>query len=112
MTPKKFRQLALALPEASEQSHMGQPDFRVSGKIFASLGPDESWAMVKLTPDQQASFMAGDNGSLTPAAGAWGRRGCTIIQLRTAKAASVEPALIAAWRNTAGRALVKEYDEQ
>jgi hypothetical protein len=111
MTPKQFRQLALALPEAVEQSHMGHPDFRVGGKIFASVGPDQTWAMIKLTADQQASFMAG-NTNFSPAAGAWGRRGCTIIQLRQAKAASVEPALIAAWRNTAGRALVKQYDEQ
>lgn len=91
---------------------MGHPDFRVSGKVFASLGPDETWAMVKLAPDQQASFMAGNANSFSPAAGAWGRRGCTIIQLRQAKAAMVEPALIAAWRNIAGRALVKQYDAQ
>jgi hypothetical protein len=112
MTPKQFRSLALALPEASEQSHMGHPDFRVGGKIFASLGPDESWAMVKLTPDQQASFMAGDSGAFSPATGAWGRRGCTIIQLRKAKKASVEPALIAAWRNTAPKKLLTEHEEE
>src|SRR5687768_15908347 len=101
MTANQFRRLALALPEAVEQSHMEHPDFRVGGKIFATLGPDEDWAMVKLTPEQQASFIAGDSVAFAPASGAWGRGGCTIIQLRKAKASSVEPALIAAWRNTA-----------
>jgi len=72
MTPKQFRNLALALPEA-EQSHMGHPNFRVGGEIFASLGPDESWAMVKLTPDQQTSFIAGDASGFSLASGAWGR---------------------------------------
>ena len=52
MTADEFRGLALDLPEAVEGAHMGHPDFRVGGKIFASLGPDEAWGMVKLPPDQ------------------------------------------------------------
>jgi len=51
--------LALAVPTSFEQSHMGHPDFRVAGKIFASIGvPDEDWAMVKLAPDQQRAFIS------------------------------------------------------
>ena len=50
MTADEFRRLALSLPEAVESSHMDHPDFRVAGKIFATLGPDETWGMVKLTP--------------------------------------------------------------
>lgn len=57
MTADQFRKLALLLPEALEGAHMGHPDFRVRGKIFATLGPDETWAMVKLTPEQQAAFI-------------------------------------------------------
>ena len=58
MTADKFRSLALELAGASEQAHMGHPDFRVGGKIIATLGyPDESWGMVKLTPEQQKSFV-------------------------------------------------------
>ena len=53
MTADEFRSLALSLPEASEGAHMGHADFRVRGKIFATLTPDEDRGMVKLTPEQQ-----------------------------------------------------------
>jgi hypothetical protein len=59
MTPTEFRNLDLAIPSAVEKSHMAHPDFRLGGKIFASLGkPDEEWGMVKLTPEQQEEFVA------------------------------------------------------
>ncbi len=58
MTAHEFRSLALGLPEASEAGHMGHPDFRVRGKIFATLGPQETWGMVKLTAEQQAALLA------------------------------------------------------
>ena len=58
MTRDGFRRLALSLPEASEVGHMGHPDFRLRGKIFAMLGyPSEDWAMVKLTPEQQEALV-------------------------------------------------------
>ncbi len=58
MTIDEFRKMALEIPTAVEQSHMNHPDFRVTGKIFASLGaPDANWSMVKLTPEQQRAFI-------------------------------------------------------
>ena len=58
ITRDGFRRLALSLPEATESAHMGHPDFRVRGKIFATLGsPDDGWGMVKLTPEQQDAFV-------------------------------------------------------
>jgi hypothetical protein len=111
MTAKQFRSLALGLPEASEAAHMGHPDFRVCGKIFATLGPDEDWAMVKLTADEQASFVRAEPDVFHPASGAWGRRGCTIVRLRDAKALTVRPALVAAWRNNAPKRLARQYDD-
>jgi hypothetical protein len=111
MTAAEFRSLALSLPEASEAAHMGHPDFRVRGKIFATLGPDEDWGMVKLTSDEQASFVRTEPGVFHPASGAWGRRGCTIVQLAEADELTVRQALIAAWRNTAPKRLVQLYDE-
>jgi hypothetical protein len=111
VTADEFRSLALSLPEAVESAHMGHPDFRVRGKIFATLGPDEVWGMVKLTPDQQAPYTRAEPDAYKPASGAWGRRGTTIVQLGHADVASVRQALIAAWKNTAPKRLVQQYDE-
>lgn len=110
MTADEFRALALALPEATEAAHMHHPDFRVRGKIFATLGPEEEWGMVKLKPPQQAGFMEAEPGVFGPASGAWGARGATIVQLRRARKASVRRALDLAWRNTAPKKLVEEHD--
>ena len=108
MTPDSFRRLALSMPEAVEAGHMGHPDFRVGGRIFATLGhPDEDWAMVKLTPEQQEAFVAADPAAFEPVKGGWGRRGATLVRLRKAKVASLRTALIAAWRNVAPARLAK-----
>jgi len=108
MTSDTFRRLALTMPETLEVGHMGHPDFRVGGKIFATLGsPDERWAMVKLTPEQQEAFVAADPAVFAPVQGGWGQRGATNLRLRQAKVASVRTALIAAWRNVAPAKLAK-----
>jgi hypothetical protein len=110
MTPKTFRSLALSLPETEEAAHVQHPDFRVGGKIFATLGPDETWGMAKLTPDQQKVLVAAEPKVFQPASGAWGRRGSTIIQLHDAQELSVRHALLDAWRNTAPKELLQEFD--
>jgi len=113
MTPEAFRKLALELPEAVESSHMGHPDFRVGGKIFATLGPErekEPWGMVKLTPELQAPLLAAEPDAFEPASGAWGRRGATLVRLRKAGVAPVRRALATAWRNTAPKRLVQRLD--
>jgi len=112
VTVDEFRSLALSFPEASEEAHMGHPDFRVRGKIFATIGPDEDWGMVKLTADQQALFIRTEPDIFQPASGAWGRRGCTIVRLCEADESSVRQALIAALRNTAPKRLVQRHDEE
>jgi hypothetical protein len=112
MTPKEFRKSALGFPETEEASHMGHPDFRVKGKIFATLGPDEDWGMVKLTPEQQAPLVKDQPVVFQPASGAWGRRGCTIIQLKKADKGVVKGLLLLAWRNTAPKKLVDKLDEE
>ena len=105
MTAQKFRNLALELFEAVESAHMGHPDFRVRGKIFATLGPKNAWGMVKLTSAQQALFIAAAPEVFTPANGAWGRQGSTLVTLRTADVATVRRALHVAWRNAAPKGL-------
>jgi hypothetical protein len=104
MTADKFRRLALDLPGVSEREHMDHPDFRVEGKIIATLGyPDDSWGMVKLTPDQQRSFVTAAPDVFRPCKGAWGKRGATNVQLEVANLAVVRVALDAAWRNVVGK---------
>jgi hypothetical protein len=112
MTAREFRKMALALPEAVEDSHMGHPDFRVRNKIFATLGPDESWGMVKLNSDEQTSFVSAAPEAFQPASGAWGRRGCTIVLLAEANGSKVRQGLVAAWRNTAPKRLVQEHEAE
>jgi hypothetical protein len=112
VTTDDFRDLALSLPEAAEEAHMNHPDFRVRGKIFATLWPDGEWGMVKLTPDQQAQFARSEPEVFQPVQGAWGRRGGTKVCLPEASAASVRRALVAAWRNTAPKRLARELPEE
>jgi hypothetical protein len=112
VTADDFRSLALSLPEATEEAHMGHPDFRVRGKIFATLGPGEAWGMVKLTPDQQGVLVRTEPEVFQPVQGAWGRRGCTYVRLGAATDPAVRQALIAAWRNTAPKRLARELDDE
>jgi len=109
MTSADLRRIALSFPEAEEKTHMDHPDFRVRGKIFATLGyPDRNHGMVKLFPDQQEKFMRDAPGAFAPAAGAWGRRGATVVRLKSAKEAVVREALAAAWRNWAPKDLAEK----
>ena len=108
MTANDFRKLALSFPEAVESAHMHHPDFRVRGKIFATLGyPGKDWGVVKLTPDQQTDFTQRDPNIFQPVKGAWGRRGNTSVYLPDAKTEEVSRALGAAFRNSAPKRLSK-----
>src|SRR5206468_12135037 len=104
MTIGEFRKMALEIATAVERSHMNHPDFRVAGKIFASLGvPDESWGMVKLTLEQQRTFIEKASEVFKPSSGAWGRQGYTNVYLPAAKATIVRTALDAAAKNVANK---------
>ena len=109
MTANEFRRLALSLPHATEAAHMGHPDFRVCGKIFATLGyPQAGWGMVRLTPEQQQLFVRAQPRVFRPVNGAWGRAGSTNVRLEAARRAAVREALITAWGNRAPKRLVAE----
>jgi hypothetical protein len=104
MTIDEFRKMALAVPTAVERSHMNHPDFRVAGKIFASLGiPDESWGMVKLAPEQQQTFVEKAPKVFKSSSGGWGQQGYTNVYLPAATASIVRSVLDAAARNVASR---------
>jgi hypothetical protein len=100
MTAADFRRIALSFPETVEQEHMHHPDFRVRGKIFATLGyPDDAHGMVKLTPEQQHDYVKSEPDVFSPSKGAWGRGGSTIVKLKAAKETSLRAAMAAAWGN-------------
>ena len=99
MNAKAFRKIVLGLKDAAESSHMNHPDFRVSGKIFATLKHDELTGMVALTPEQQQEFISEDPKTFSPEAGAWGRMGCTKVLLATANEDTLGRALTLARQN-------------
>jgi hypothetical protein len=106
MTPEQFRRLAVSSPGAEEHAHHHHPDFRIGGKIFATMGfPDETRAMVKLTPEQQAEFTHDYPEVFSPASGKWGEQGCTSVALRKATKAIMQPALETARQNAMWAAL-------
>ena len=99
MTRDEFRETALGLAGPAERSHHSHPDFRVGGRIFATLGPGEDpWGMVRLPPDEQRKLIAAEPDAFEPAAGAWGRQGCTIVHLDRAKKTAVRKAIRSAWK--------------
>jgi hypothetical protein len=109
MTSREFRRIALSLPEASEQAHMDHPDFRVAGKIFATLGyPEDGWGMVKLTPLEQEMFVKAQPTVFVPAKGTWGQRGATCVRLKGVRAATLRRALRAAWLLAAPKPLTSK----
>ena len=98
MTAAQFRRLALSLPETAEGAHMAHPDFRVGGKIFATLGyPKSGFGAVMLSPQDQDFFIQAQGDAFVPAPGAWGAQGSTIVTLQVAKQGLVRAALRAAW---------------
>jgi hypothetical protein len=111
MTANEFRRLAFSFPKVEERAHMHHPDFRVAGKIFATLGyPDDGWAMVKLTPMEQEMFVRAQPVVFSPCAGTWGRRGATNVRLKSARKPTLRRALEAAWRLAAPKDLCRQLD--
>lgn len=99
MTVNDFRRLALSFEGAEESSHMGSPDFRVGGHIFATLAhQSQEFGNLMLSPELQAGFVAEAPGIFLPVAGGWGRMGATHIRLAAANEDLLRGALEAAWR--------------
>ena len=99
MTAEDFRRLALSLPGAEEGSHMGSADFRVGGRIFATLASQEQgYGNLMLTPEVQAEFVVEQPDIFLPIAGGWGRTGSTHIRLAEATEDLMAGALQTAWK--------------
>ena len=98
MDAEDFRRIALSLNGVQEGSHMGSPDFRVGGRIFATLASQsQGYGNLMLTPEQQASFVEELPEVFVPIAGGWGRMGMTHIRLAAANEDLLAGALRAAW---------------
>ena len=99
MTPKDFRRLALSLDGAKEGTHMGSADFRVGGRIFATLAAQEKgYGNLLLSPEQQAQFVEEMPEVFIPIPGGWGRMGATHVVLSKAREGVLYGALQTAWR--------------
>jgi hypothetical protein len=106
-----FRRIALSLPETSESAHMDHPDFRVRGRIFATLGwPEAGWGMVKLTPEEQEVVVEAEPEVFVPVKGGWGRQGCTNVRLAAASETTLRSALVKAWRKAAPKRLAAPFE--
>jgi hypothetical protein len=98
MNADTFRALARELPGVAEASHQGHADFRVRGKIFATLGyPDDAHGMVKLAREEQAKRVRQFPAVFAPAKGAWGEQGSTLVKLEAATEAAMKSAIRSAW---------------
>ena len=103
-TAADFRRIALSFEGAEESSHMGNPDFRVGGRIFATLASEkQGYGNLKLTCEQQAAFVAEAPDVFLPIPGGWGRMGMTHIVLADASEDVLTGALRTAWQNRIGK---------
>jgi hypothetical protein len=100
MTGKDFRRIALSLPDAVEGSHMGQADFRVGGRIFATLSLERAgYGVLMLDAERQAGMVTDAPEVFSPVPGGWGRMGCTRVLLSAVNEAMLEGALRTAWQH-------------
>jgi hypothetical protein len=104
VTPAQARRIFLEQPEAEEKSHMGHPDFRVGGKIFATLWPDRKVAVVKLSAADQTGALQMDPDALSLKF--WGKSPYLEVDLGRANAALLRALAQAAWRNAAPKKLL------
>jgi hypothetical protein len=99
LTPTDFRRIALSLEGAEEGSHMGAADFRVGGRIFATLAMvKEGYGNLMITPELQAEFISERPDLFLPVHGGWGRMGITHIRLTLAEEDTLHGALHTAWK--------------
>lgn len=106
--PSVYRRLALAMPGAVEASHMGAPDFRINGKIFATLAyGKKGLGTLMLSPEQQAMFLAEAPEYFSTAAGGWGRAGATLVRL-DAPESVMAGALLTAFHHVLAKQAVKK----
>jgi hypothetical protein len=99
MNASDFRRIALSFEGAEEGSHMGAADFRVGGRIFATLASEsQGYGNLMLTPKQQAEFVEERSDLFLPVAGGWGKSGATHVRLANANEDELAGSLQTAWK--------------
>lgn len=107
MTADDFRRIALSLPGAVEGAHFQNPDFRVGGKIFATLAyQKEGFGVLMLTPEQQSGMVEDAPAVFSPVPGGWGKNGSTRVSLASVTPDVLVDALRMAWRRRAPKKLL------
>ena len=109
MTPDRFRRIALGFEGVRESAHHGHPDFRVGGRIFATLGyPDRKFGMLNLTPQQQRTWVREHPDGFVPVKGKWGEQGSTTVRLDAVDQETLGEALTLAWQNTVNKGTARK----
>ncbi len=108
MKASDFRRIALSMPDAVEGSHFGNADFRVRGKIFATLSLErEGYGVLLLSPEQQSGMVEDEPKIFSPVPGGWGRQGSTRVNLAKVSPDILESALRTAWLKRAPKQLLR-----
>jgi hypothetical protein len=112
MRVSDFRRLALSLPEAIEGSHFGNADFRVGGKIFATLSlAKQGYGVLLLTPEQQQGMVEDEPEIFSAIPNGWGRNGATRVALAKVSSDILKAALQTAWQRRATKNLLKDLSQ-
>jgi hypothetical protein len=104
LTVSQARKIVLSMPEAVESAHHGHPDFRVGGRIFATLWPDRGIAVVKLSIPEQTLLL--ESAPETFLTNGWSKLGYTGVRLARVPAAQFRELVAASWRATAPKRLL------
>ena len=108
ISSKTFRQMALSLPDVVELPHFDKASFRFGKSIFATLSEEKKLGMVVLTPEEQYVYIKFGPVSFSPCPGAWGRKGCTWVELKDVKKDVLKEAMEAAYNNLVKKKLSKK----
>lgn len=111
MTRKEAQKLAMSLPHAERNDHMGTDDMRVKNKIFCTF-PEDGFLVLKLMPEQQALFLETNPSVFESVSGSWGQKGWTRLDYRNCSKAELFQALETAWKNVAQKRMLAAYEQE
>lgn len=108
ITLEFFRELALSLPETTEEPHFEKTSFRVKKKIFATYDDINKRACVKLSEIDQDVFSSIDRTIIFPVDNKWGKQGWTLIEMNKVQKDVFADALLNAYCTVAPKKLSEQ----